>query len=175
MVYKEFWSMARFKILATNLIYVVKWFIFVTVLVITSVLRWFFVTNTSKQFYFSTVRDNQSLRNVFFSTHTVLSHGMFYHFGHQSNIICSQMVQFCHCFGHNFWSEMNYLVTNTSKQIYFITNSDNQLLTTFSMVYTEFWAMAHFIILVQNLIYVAKWFIFVTVLVITSDLRWIIW
>ena len=60
----------------------------------------------------------------------VLSHGALYHFGPQFDI-CSETVHFNHWFGHNLCSDINYLIKNTSTQIYFITVRENQPLTTF--------------------------------------------
>ena len=77
----------------------------------------------------SSVRENKSLTTLFFSLHRVLRHGAFKQVCSKSNI-CSQTDDVYHCFGHNFCSEMSSLVTNTSKQSYFINVGENQSLTT---------------------------------------------
>ena len=62
---------------------------------------------------------------LFFSLHRYLSHGVFKQLGTKYNI-CRETVHVYHDFGHNFCSEMIYLVTNTLKQIYFSIVKGNQ-------------------------------------------------
>ena len=84
----------------------------------------------SKQYYLSNVRQNQSFTKLVFSLHRVLRHGAFKQFRLKSNI-CSQTGHIYHCFGDNFCPEMSDLVTNTSKQSYFINIRENQSLKTY--------------------------------------------
>ena len=69
-------------------------------------------------------------KNLFLSLHRVLRHGVFKQLRSISNI-CSQTGHVYHCFGHNFCSEMSYLVTNTLKQSYFSSITQNQKTLTF--------------------------------------------
>ena len=85
----EFWGMVCSNNLAQNVIYVVKRVMFITDLVITSVLRWvLWLPTHQNNLSLAMLKKINHSQNFFFTLHRVLKPGVFKQFHSKSNI-CS--------------------------------------------------------------------------------------
>ena len=134
----------------------------------------YFSTNTSNQIYFSNVRENQSWTTFFLSLHRVLRHGAFKTFA--QNVICSLMrVVFITDLVITF--VLRWFIWQPTKQNKFILVMLEKInyWQHYFVVYIDFWGMVRSNNFAQNDIYVAKWVMLITNLLITSVLKSFIW
>ena len=110
---------------------------------------------------------------MFFSLHRVLRHGGFKQFRSISNYVVKQVMFITVLVIISVFRLVNWLPAHQINLSIILLDKINH--SHFFLVYIEFLGMLRSHNFVQNLLYVVKWVMFITVFVLTSVLRWCLW